>query len=186
MSDLAHSIRSALSSYESNWPSPAARWRTRGLGTGTGSNLSYRAGAGVLISTTGAELSRPQASEIPLVELDDEVDGELEPISEVNLHHGIYHRYRATAFVHTQAPIATTVACVVDESPCVHCLMVDLGAACRWRRIGRSAARARRRGTRSTAHSAALTANHDTLAHGDDPATAATRTRLLEWVGTPY
>lgn len=80
----------------------------------------------MLISPTGAELGRLQASEIPLVELDGEVvDGELEASSEVNLHLGIYRRYRAGAVVHTQAPIATAVACVVDELPCVHCLMVD-------------------------------------------------------------
>lgn len=29
-------------------------------------------------------------------------------------------------------------------------------------------------------------ANHGTLAYGDDLATAATRTRLLEWVATLY
>ena len=35
-------------------------------------------------------------------------------------------------------------------------------------------------------HTAALMANHGTLAYGGDLATAATRTRLLEWVSTLY
>jgi L-fuculose-phosphate aldolase len=160
-----------------------------GLVTGTSGNLSCRADRGVLISPTGAELAELQAEQIPLVNLDGEVvDGELEPSSEINLHLGIYRRYDAGAVVHTHAPMSAAVACVVDELPCVHYLMVDLGGTV-------PVAPYFCFGTEKLAdavhdaiegHTAALMSNHGTLAYGDDLTTAATRTRLLEWVSTLY
>lgn len=160
-----------------------------GLVTGTSGNLSCRAGDGVLISPTGGELGGLDPDEIPLVNLDgDVIDGELEPSSEVNLHLGMYRRYGAGAVVHTHAPMAAAVGCVVDELPCVHYLMVDLGGEV-------PVAPYLTFGTQELAdavhdaiegHTAALMANHGTLAYGGDLATAATRTRLLEWVSTLY
>jgi L-fuculose-phosphate aldolase len=160
-----------------------------GLVTATSGNLSCRTEDGVLISPTGAELGQLQASEIPLVDLDGTmIDGELEPSSEINLHLGIYRRYGAGGVVHTHAPMSAAVACVVDELPCVHYLMVDLGGSV-------PVAPYHCFGTEKLAeavhdviegHTAALMANHGTLAFGDDLATAATRTRLLEWVSTLY
>src|SRR4029078_7561824 len=55
------------------------------------------------------------------------VDGELAPTSEVELHLGIYRRYDAGAVVHTHSPMATTLSCVLDEVPCVHYGMLQLG-----------------------------------------------------------
>lgn len=160
-----------------------------GLVAGTSGNLSARAGAGVLITPTGAELARLEASQIPLVDLEGQViDGELEPSSEIALHLGIYRRYGAGAVVHTHAPMSTAVACVLDELPCVHYLMVELGGSV-------PVAPYRTFGTRELAdtvcdaierHTAALMANHGTLAYGDDLAGATTRTRLLEWAATLY
>ena len=160
-----------------------------GLVTGTSGNLSCRAGDGVLISPTGGELGELDPDEIPLVNVDGEViDGELEPSSEVNLHLGMYRRYGAGAVVHTHAPMAAAVGCVLDELPCVHYLMVDLGGEV-------PVAPYLTFGTQELAdavhdaiegHTAVLMANHGTLAYGDDLATAATRTRLLEWVSNLY
>jgi L-fuculose-phosphate aldolase len=160
-----------------------------GLVTGTSGNISCRAGGGVLISPTGGELRGLDPDEIPLVNLEGEViDGELEPSSEINLHLGMYRRYGAGAVVHTHAPMAAAVGCVLDELPCVHYLMVDLGGEV-------PVAPYLTFGTQELAdavhdaiegHTAALMANHGTLAYGDDLATAATRTRLLEWVCTLY
>jgi L-fuculose-phosphate aldolase len=160
-----------------------------GLVTGTSGNLSCRAHDGILISPTGAELGRLQTDQIPLVNLDGEVvDGDLEPSSEVNLHLGMYRRYGAGAVVHTHAPMSAAVGCVLDELPCVHYLMVDLGGTV-------PVAPYLTFGTQELAdavhaaiegHTAALMSNHGTLAYGEDLATAATRTRLLEWVSTLY
>ena len=55
------------------------------------------------------------------------VDGELAPTSELDLHLGVYRRYDAGAVVHTHAPMATALSCVLDELPCVHYQMLLLG-----------------------------------------------------------
>jgi L-fuculose-phosphate aldolase len=160
-----------------------------GLVTGTSGNLSCRADEGVLISPTGAELGELQAEQIPLVDLDgDVIDGELEPSSEINLHLGIYRRYDAGAVVHTHAPMSAAVATVVDELPCVHYLMVDLGGSvpvAPYHCFGTGKLAEAVHDT-IEGHTAALMANHGTLTYGDDLATAITRTRLLEWVATLY
>ena len=53
--------------------------------------------------------------------------GELAPTSELDLHLGVYRRYDAGAVVHTHAPMATALSCVLDELPCVHYQMLLLG-----------------------------------------------------------
>ena len=57
--------------------------------------------------------------------------GELEPTSELDLHLGVYDRYDAGAVVHTHAPMATALSCVLDELPCVHYEMLLLGGSVR-------------------------------------------------------
>lgn len=159
------------------------------LASGTSGNVSCRTEQGVLISPTGGELGRLQAAQIPLVDLDGRVlDGELEPSSEINLHLGVYRRYGAGAVVHAHPPMSTAVSCVVDELPCVHYLMVDLGGSvpvapylCPGTETLASAVRDAMEG-----HTAVLMSNHGTLAYGDDLAVAAARTRLLEWVSALY
>lgn len=160
-----------------------------GLVTGTSGNLSVRAGEGVLISPTGASLGELDAEQIPLVDLGGQViHGDLEPSSEINLHLGIYRRYDAGAVVHTHAPMSAAIGCVLDELPCIHYLMVDFGGTV-------PVAPYHTFGTQRLAdavrdamegHTAVLMANHGTLAYGPDLATAAARTRLLEWVATMY
>jgi L-fuculose-phosphate aldolase len=160
-----------------------------GLVPGTSGNLSCRTTAGVLISPAGAELGQLTPEQIPLVDLDGHVlDGELPPSSEINLHLGMYRRYRAGAVVHTHAPMSTAVSCVVQALPCVHYLMVDLGGQV-------PVAPYFTFGTQELAnavqeaiegHTAALMANHGSITYGHDLAAAATRTRLLEWGCTVY
>ena len=53
------------------------------------------------------------------------------PTSELELHLGVYRRYEAGAVVHTHAPIATALACVLDELPVVHYQMLALGGPVR-------------------------------------------------------
>jgi L-fuculose-phosphate aldolase len=160
-----------------------------GLAPGTSGNVSCRAEQGVLISPTGAELGELQAPQIPLVDLSGRVlDGELEPSSEINLHLGVYRLYGAGAVVHAHPPMSTAVSCVIDELPCVHYLMVDLGGSvpvapylCPGTEKLAEAVHGAVEG-----HTAVLMSNHGTLAYGDDLATAAARTRLLEWVSAWY
>ena len=180
---------SGLSQFREELASTCRALAEEGLAPGTSGNVSCRTRPGVLISPAGAELGQLRPEQIPLVDLDGQLlDGELQPSSEINLHLGMYRRYRAGAVVHTHAPMSTAVSCVVQTLPCVHYLMVDLGGHvpvapyCTF-------------GTQELAdavhdaiegHTAALMANHGTIAYGDSLAAAAARTRLLEWASRLY
>jgi L-fuculose-phosphate aldolase len=117
------------------------------------------------------------------------VGGDLEPTSELGLHLGIYERYEAGAVVHTHAPMATALSCVLDEElPCVHYGMLLLGGTV-------PVARYETFGTPELAaavlealegKSAALMANHGAITHAQDVATAVDRALLLEWACTVY
>ena len=119
---------SGLSQFREELASTCRALAEEGLAPGTSGNVSCRTTPGVLISPAGAELGQLRPEQIPLVDLDGQLlDGELQPSSEINLHLGMYRRYRAGAVVHTHAPMSTAVSCVVQTLPCVHYLMVDLG-----------------------------------------------------------
>src|SRR5215212_9328191 len=99
-----------------------------GLVLGTAGNVSARAGESVAITPTGAELASLEAADVTVVALNGAVlEGTLAPTSEVDLHLGVYRRYDAGAVVHTHAPMATALSCVLDELPCVHYQMLQLG-----------------------------------------------------------
>jgi L-fuculose-phosphate aldolase len=126
---------------------------------------------------------------VTVIDLDGEVlDGELAPTSELALHLGVYRRYDAGAVVHTHAPMATALSCVLDEVPCVHYQMLLLGGAVR-------VAPYRTFGTPELAEvvldaldgrTAALMANHGAIAHGPDLDKAFDASQLLEWACTVY
>ena len=96
----------------------ARRLAGAGLVIGTAGNVSARAQELVAVSPTGAALQDLEASDIAVVDLDGtHVDGPRPATSELELHLGIYRRYEAGAVVHTHAPMATALACVLDELP---------------------------------------------------------------------
>jgi L-fuculose-phosphate aldolase len=160
-----------------------------GLVRGTAGNVSVRAGDGVAITPTGATLATLGAAEITVIDLDGRVlAGDLAPTSELDLHLGVYSRYGAGAVVHTHAPVATALSCVLDELPCVHYEMLLLGGPVR-------VAPYRTFGTPELAavavealvgRTAALLANHGTIAFGADLDGALHATELLEWASTLY
>jgi len=160
-----------------------------GLVIGTGGNVSERAGELVAISATGAELATATAEQVTIVDLGGDVrEGELAPTSELDLHLGVYERYGAGAVVHTHAPMATALSCVLDEVPCVHYQMLLLGGTV-------PVAPYATFGTPELAavtldalegKTAALMANHGTVTYGADLAQAVALTELLEWACTVY
>ena len=162
----------------------ARRLADEGLVLGTAGNLSERVGELIAVTPTGAVLSTLIADQVPVVDLDGEpVEGDRAPTSELELHLGIYDRYGAGAVVHTHAPIATALACVIDELPVVHYQMLELGGTVR---VAPYVAF----GTHELAEavltalrdrSAALLSNHGAVVHGPDLETAVQRTLLLEW-----
>jgi L-fuculose-phosphate aldolase len=165
----------------------ARRLAADGLVAGTSGNLSARSEGLVAMTPTGAALADLQPSEVTVVDLDGGVvDGALAPTSEADLHLGVYRRYDAGAVVHTHAPVATALSCVLEELPCLHYEMLLLGGSVR-------VARYETFGTPELAdavlealegRTAALMANHGTLAFGADLAGAVRATELLEWAAT--
>ena len=152
--------------------------------------MSARAQDRVAITPTGAVLATLEPEQVSVVDLDGRViDGELEPTSEVDLHLGVYRRYDAGAVVHTHAPIATALSCVLEgDLPCVHYQMLLLGGSVRVAPYATF-------GTPELAASvldalegrtAALMANHGAIAYGGDADSAVELSLLLEWACEVY
>jgi L-fuculose-phosphate aldolase len=161
-----------------------------GLVAGTAGNLSARCGDGLFaITPTGAPLATLEAEHVCVIDAEARVvHGGLQPTSEVDLHLGIYQRYDAGAVVHTHAPMSTTLACSVDEVPCVHYQMLSLGGAIR-------VAPYHTFGTPELAQAvlaalegrtAALMGNHGAVSYGKDLDAAVEATLLLEWACGVY
>ena len=162
----------------------ARRLAADGLVTGSAGNVSERGGDLIAVTPTGAQLQDLTANQIAVVDLEGgHVEGELQATSELGLHLGVYRRYDAGAVVHTHAPFATALSCVLDELPVVHYQMLALGGPVRVAGYATF-------GTPELAEltlealegrSAALMANHGAITYGPDLDAAVAQTELLEW-----
>jgi L-fuculose-phosphate aldolase len=161
-----------------------------GLVIDTAGNVSAAVeGDLIAITPTGAVLAELRPSDVAIVDRTGVlVDGPFAPTSELDLHLGIYARHGAGAVVHTHAPMATALSCVLDELPCVHYSMLLLGGTV-------PVAPYETFGTPELAdaiveslvgHTAALMANHGAVSFADDVDNAVERMRLLEWACTVY
>jgi L-fuculose-phosphate aldolase len=169
--------------------SAARRLAAAGLVLGTAGNVSERAGSLVAISPTGAVLAELDAGAVAVVDLDGkQVDGDLRPTSEIELHLGAYHRFDTGAVVHLHPPMGTALACVLDELPLVHYQMLALGGPVRVAPYATFGS-----GELATAtldalegRMAALMSNHGTIALGGDLEGALANAELLEWACELY
>jgi L-fuculose-phosphate aldolase len=163
----------------------ARRLAAEGLVVGTAGNLSLRVGDGVATTPTGAVLRDLTAEQIIVVDLDGRpIEGELRPTSELGLHLAIYQELDAGAVVHTHAPMATAIACVLDELPVVHYHQLALGGPVR---VGRYETFGTQELARATLDAldgrlAALMANHGAISYGNDLEQAVENSLLLEWL----
>jgi L-fuculose-phosphate aldolase len=167
----------------------ARRLADEGLVLGSAGNLSERAGDLVAVTPTGAVLDRLSAADVVVVDLDGTlVEGANAPTSELALHLGAYRRFSPGAVVHAHPPVATALACVIDELPAIHYQMVALGGPVRVAGYATF-------GTEELAQltlealqqrSAVMMANHGTLTIGEEIQIAVERTLLLEWACTLY
>ncbi|MFF8316633.1 class II aldolase/adducin family protein [Streptomyces bobili] len=165
------------------------RLAAEGLLIGTAGNVSVRAGDRVAVTATGAVLARITPDQVTVVDLDGTVvAGTLRPTSELELHLGVYRRYGTGAVVHTHAPMATAVSCVLDELPCVHYQLLALGGTVRVAPYATF-------GTPELAASvldaldgrgAALMANHGAVTHAPTLDQAVEHALLLEWACGVY
>lgn len=162
----------------------------RGLVIGAAGNISVRAGDRVVVTATEARFDRMTPEQVVVVDLDgNRISGDdPQPTSEMGLHLGVYRQSDASAVVHTHAPMATAVGLVVDELPCVHYYMLQLGGSVRVAPYATWGTPELAGHVLAALHgrSAALMANHGALTHGHDLATALERTLLLEWACTLY
>ena len=165
------------------------RLAAEGLLIGTSGNVSVRVEGYVAATATGADLSRVTPAEVTVVDLTGRVvAGDLEPTSEIDLHLGVYARHDALAVVHTHAPAATALSCVLEELPCVHYQQLALGGTVRVApyatfgtpELAASVVEA------LAGRSAALMANHGSVTTGASLDKAVENALLLEWLCTVY
>lgn len=162
----------------------ARRLAGEGLVLGTAGNLSERNGELIAVTPTGAVLETLSAEQVTVVDLAGTVlDGGLAPTSELELHLSVYSRCGAGAVVHTHAPMATALACVIDELPVFHYQMLELGGSVRVAPYETFGTHELAEATLAALQdrSAALLSNHGAVVHGADLDTAVERTLLLEW-----
>ena len=168
----------------------ARRLAAQGLVLGTAGNISERAGDGpVAITPTGASLEDLTAEQVCVIDYDGELlEGELEPTSELALHLGVYRRYDAGAVVHTHSPMATALACSLDEVPVVHYHMLALGGSVRVAPYATFGTPELAEATLDAleGRSAALMANHGAIVYASDVAAAVESALLLEWACGVY
>ncbi|MCX5053426.1 MULTISPECIES: class II aldolase/adducin family protein [unclassified Streptomyces] len=165
------------------------RLGAEGLLIGTAGNVSLRVGERVAITATGAVLAELTADQVTVVDLEGTVvGGAFEPTSELDLHLGVYRRYGTGAVVHTHAPMATALSCVLDELPCIHYQLLALGGTVRVAPYATF-------GTPELAESvlaalegrsAALMANHGAVTHAPTLGKAVEHALLLEWACGVY
>jgi L-fuculose-phosphate aldolase len=163
----------------------ARRLAAEGLVHGTAGNISERIDDLVAVTPTGGEFESLTPDQVVVVDLDgDPVDGNLVPTSELALHLGVYRHYDAGAVVHTHAPYATAIACVLDrELPVVHYQLLALGGPVRiapYATFGTTEL-ADQTVRALEARAAALMANHGAITYGPDLDAAVANSALLEW-----
>jgi L-fuculose-phosphate aldolase len=160
-----------------------------GLVIGTAGNVSARDGDHVAVTPTGADLASLEPSQVSVVGLDGEqLDGDLSPTSEIEIHLGVYRRFDAGAVVHTHAPMATALSCVIEELPCLHYQQLLLGGAVRVAPYATFGTPELAAGVLDAleGHTAALMANHGAVTYGQTVDTAVEASLLLEWACTVY
>jgi L-fuculose-phosphate aldolase len=167
----------------------ARRLGADGLVLGTAGNVSARAGDLVAVTPTGAVLERLTAEDVVVVDLEGTlVAGGLSPTSELELHLGIYRRYGAGAVVHAHSPIATALACVVEELPAIHYQLLALGGPLRVAPYATFGSRELAELTLDAleGRTAALMANHGMIAFSPHLDGAMESARLVEWGAELY
>jgi L-fuculose-phosphate aldolase len=169
--------------------SACARLADEGLVVGTAGNVSMRVEDHVVVTPTGGVFGSMRAEDIAVVDRSGQlVDGPLAPTSELALHLLLYDLGDAGAVVHTHAPYATALSCVVDEVPAVHYSMLMFGGSLKVAPYATF-------GTEQLAHNveralegrtACLMQNHGHVGYGHDLDYAVEATLLVEWACTVY
>lgn len=163
----------------------ARRLAEAGLLVGTAGNVSARDGDRIAVTATGVVLAECTESDVTVVTPTGVVvEGDLVPTSELDLHLAVLADTGAGAVVHTHAPFATAVACVLDELPVIHYQQLLLGGPIRvapYATFGTPELAASVRDALRD-RTAALLASHGSVTVGATLAEAVERAELLEWL----
>jgi L-fuculose-phosphate aldolase len=160
-----------------------------GLVVATAGNVSERADDLVAITPTGADLATVTPEQVGVVNFrGEQLDGDLVPTSELDLHLAIYREYAPGAVVHTHSPVATALSCVLDELPVVHYHVLLLGGPVRVAPYATFGTEELARHTVDAlrGRSAALMAKHGAVVYAADLEGAIERSLLLEWACRVY
>jgi L-fuculose-phosphate aldolase len=151
---------------------------------GTAGNVSVREGGVVAVTPTGAQLAALAPEQVAVVDLEGrQVEGPLAPTSELGLHLGVHAERGDGALVHTHAPLATALSCVLEEVPVVHYQMLTFGGSVRVAPYATFGSAELAEGVRRAleGRTAALMANHGAVTVAGDADAAVELALLLEW-----
>jgi L-fuculose-phosphate aldolase len=166
------------------------RLAAAGLAPATSGNGSLRAGDELVISPGGCELADLDSDDVIVTDLEGNVlEGEGEPTSELATHRILYAMGpQVGAIVHTHAPYATAVGCVIDELPVVHYAMLAFGGAVRVAPYATFGSDELAAGVHAALRDrrAALMANHGAITYAADVGTATELMLTLEWACMVY
>lgn len=161
------------------------------LVVGTAGNVSVLVGEDdlVAVTATGAVFGSLTVDEVVVVDRDGTVrHGDLEPTSELGLHLGVYASSDARAVVHTHAPVSTALSTALGELPCIHYQQLQLGGPVRVAPYATFGTPELAEHVRHAleGRSAALMANHGSVAVGATVEKALDNALLLEWLCTLF
>jgi L-fuculose-phosphate aldolase len=143
----------------------------------------------VVVTPTGGVFGAMHAQHMAVVDRSGKlVEGPLAPTSELALHLLLYERLDAGAVVHTHAPYATALSCVLDEVPAVHYSMLMFGGSLKvapyatfgTEELARNVERA------LEGRTACLMQNHGHVSYGHELDFAVESALLVEWACTVY
>jgi L-fuculose-phosphate aldolase len=169
--------------------SACARLADEGLVVGTAGNVSVRVDDHIVVTPTGGVFGAMRAEEMAVVTPAGElVDGPKAPTSELALHLLLYDRNDAGAVVHTHAPYATALSCVVDEVPAVHYSMLMFGGSLKVAPYATFGTEELARNVEGAleGRTACLMQNHGHVGYAHDLDTAVESALLAEWACTVY
>jgi L-fuculose-phosphate aldolase len=166
-----------------------ARLAREGLVVGTAGNVSMRVDDHIVVTPTGGVFGEMGADHMAVVDREGQVvDGGCAPTSELALHLLLYDLGDAGAVVHTHAPYATALSCVLDEVPPVHYSMLMFGGSLRvapYATFGTEEL-ARNVETALEGRTACLMQNHGHVGYAHDLDAAVESALLVEWACTVY
>ena len=162
----------------------------RGLIVGSSGNVSERTADGMIITPSGGAPDGTRDKTLAEITLDGTRLNDATPSSEWEMHAGIYRAFPdAAVVVHAHADACTALACLNEELPPFHYMIVQFGGAnvrCAPYVTFGTPALAHAAVTAMQDRSACLLANHGMILHARNVQEALSRTVLLEQLCRQY